>query len=354
MRQVFPKNLQGGQPHRNRHVALAAADDNGKDAGALVLWGLRMRVVVVMSTFRGERFIAEQLRSILEQLPEDGRLLVRDDGSDDATVERVAAFNDSRVSLERGPNLGFARSFFSLLASVPDDADMVMLADQDDVWLPGKIDRAAAQLAGRADPVLYCSRLRLVDESLRPMGVSSPWPRGPSFSNALAENIVTGCTVALNRAALELVLRLGNPQRIHFHDWWMYLVVSAFGTVIADPVPTVLYRQHGANVVGRGAGARRYLVNLRFVRRKSWVHIMFNQIQNFRAVHGAALSPPQRHLLDAVFNPQSAGAIARLVLSPRRYRQTLLDDILLRLLVVGEFLSGRGLLPAEARSSNPA
>jgi glycosyltransferase involved in cell wall biosynthesis len=313
-----------------------------------------MRVVVVMSTYRGEQFISEQVRSILEQLPADGLLLVRDDGSDDGTVDRLKAIRDPRIRVDSGPNLGFVRSFFALLASIPQDAQVAMLSDQDDVWLPGKIDRAVQQLRGRADPVLYCSRLQMVDESLRPLGLSLGWPRGASFANALAENIVTGCTVALNRPALDLVLRLGNPLRIHFHDWWMYLVISAFGTVITDPQPTVLYRQHGGNVVGRGAGARRYLVNLRFVRRTSWVHIMFNQIENFRATHGAALTPPQRELLEKVFNPASRAAIARLVLWPRRYRQTLLDDILLRMLVAGEFLLGRGLLPVDSRSSNPA
>lgn len=299
-----------------------------------------------MSTYQGERFVAEQVHSILGQLPPDGRLFVRDDGSTDRTTERIESLADPRISLVRGPNIGFARSFFALLEMLPADADLVMLSDQDDVWLPGRIDRAAQQVCDREGPTLYCSRLELVDEALRPLGISSAWPRGPSFANALAENIVTGCTVALNRAALQLVLRLGDPAAIHFHDWWMYLVISAFGTVIADPVPTVLYRQHGGNVVGRGSGARRYLVNLQFIRRKSWVHIMFSQIENFRAVHADRLAPEQRQLLDRVFDPRSAAAVARLVLMPRRYRQAFVDDVLLRILVLAEVALGRGLLPA--------
>jgi len=313
-----------------------------------------MGVVVVMSTYRGERFVEEQIASILQQLPEDGRLLVRDDGSGDETADRVLAIEDPRITLTRGSNLGFARSFFTLLALVPADADVVMLADQDDVWLPGKIDRAATAVRAQAGPALYCSRQHLVDEDLRPVAESAHWPRGASFRNALAENIVTGCTVALNRPGLDLVLRLGDVNRIHFHDWWMYLVVSAFGTVIADPQPSMLYRQHGGNVVGRGAGVRRYLVNLRFVKQRSWVHILFNQIENFRSVHYAALAAPQRELLDRFFNPSSPAAIARLVFWPRRYRQTVLDDILLRILVVAEAVFGRGLLPAARGDDTPA
>jgi glycosyltransferase involved in cell wall biosynthesis len=298
-----------------------------------------------MSTYQGERFVAEQVRSILEQLPAQGRLHVRDDGSTDRTIERIEAIGDPRISLSRGSNIGFARSFFALLEMVHADADLVMLSDQDDVWMPGRVDRAAQHVRHSAGPTLYCSRLELVDEALRPLGVSSSWPRGPSFANALAENIVTGCTVAMNRAAVQLVLRLGDAGAIHFHDWWMYLVISAFGTVIADPIPTVLYRQHGGNVVGRGSGVRRYLVNLRFIRRRSWVHIMYSQIENFREVHADRLTPEQRDLLDRVFNPRSAAAVARLVLLPRRFRQALADDVLLRILVLSELALGRGLLP---------
>jgi glycosyltransferase involved in cell wall biosynthesis len=308
-----------------------------------------MRVAVLMSTYQGERFVDEQVRSILDQLPADGWLLVRDDGSRDATVQRVRSFADPRIHIVEGANIGFAASFFALMAGVPAEAGCIMLADQDDVWLPGKIARACAALQDGGKPTLYFSRLQLVDEALRPLGLTAAWPRGPSFSNALAENIVTGCTIGLNRAALQLVLQLGDARLLRFHDWWIYLVVSAFGQVIADPQPTMLYRQHGRNVLGRGAGWRRYLVNLRYLRRNSWVHIMFSQLQNFCAVHGAALQPAQRALIERYFDPGKPAAIGRLLLTPRRFRQRLLDDVLLRLLVLWEIVGGRGLLPS-ARS----
>lgn len=304
-----------------------------------------MRVVVVMSTYCGERFVREQVASILAQLPPDGLLLVRDDGSTDGTVGCVRSFRDARIRLEEGSNVGFACSFLTLLARVPTDAEVVMLADQDDVWLPGKIDRACRSIAGRSGPALYFSRLQLVDEALQPLGLTANWPRGPSFANALTENIVTGCTVALNRPALQLVLKVGDPAHVRFHDWWIYLVVSAFGDVIADPTPTILYRQHGRNVLGRGAGWRRYLVNLRFLRHTSWVHIMFGQLQVFRRVFDEALAPRQRELLDRYFDPRDPAAVRRLLVAPRRFRQTLVDEVLLRLMLAWEITAGRGLLP---------
>lgn len=304
-----------------------------------------MRVVVLMSTYQGEHYVREQIASILAQLPAEGRLMIRDDGSADATGTLIESIEDARISFVRGQNIGFARSFLALLADAPQDAEMFMFSDQDDVWLPTKIDRAWRVLRDASGPTLYFSRLRLVDEFLRPMGDSPRPARGPSFENALAENIVTGCTIALNPAARTLVLATGDQRRIYFHDWWMYLVVSAFGKVVMDDEPTLLYRQHGNNVVGRGIGARRYLRNLSFVRRKSWVHIMFSQIENFRAVHGKSLAPSRRRLLESRFDPRRPSSVARLILVPARHRQRLLDEVLLRLLISWEIISGRGLLP---------
>lgn len=309
-----------------------------------------MRVAVVMSTYNGEAYLEEQVRSILGQLPAEGWLLVRDDGSRDGTVRMLQALADPRVRIILGENLGCARSFLTLLSWVPAEAEMIMLSDQDDVWLPGKIRRAWDKLSQVEGPALYCSRQRLVDAQLRPISCSAPWPRGASFPNALAENIVTGCTAALNAAALRLVTRCGDAARIQFHDWWMYLVLSAFGTVVTDPEPTLLYRQHGRNVIGRGPGWRVYLVNLRFVFRRSWVHIMYSQIQNFRAVHGAALAPEQRRLVEDYFDPCRAASVLRLLLVPRRFRQKLVDELLLRLLIVAEVITGRGLVPPPAPS----
>jgi len=304
-----------------------------------------VNVVVLMSTWQGERLVQEQLRSILDQLPVGGRVIIRDDGSTDGTVARIQALGDPRIAVVCGPNVGFVRSFFKLLDIAPDDADLIMLSDQDDVWLPNKIDRAATHLAPMRDkPALYCSRLRLVDERLLPIGLSPIWERPPSFRNALTENIVTGCTCAINRAALPLARQYGDPGRIYFHDWWLYLVIAAFGQVIVDREPTILYRQHGANAIGMGSGAGRYLAILRFLRKKNWIHIMYEQIENFRAVHGAQLQAEDRRLLDSYFDCHRPFTAMRLLLTPVRFRQSLVGDVLLRLLLLGSWITGRGFL----------
>ena len=288
----------------------------------------------------------EQIASILSQLSSTGRLLIRDDGSTDETVCYIKSFNDPRISLSCGKNVGFVKSFLTLITTAPDDADMIMLSDQDDIWLPEKIERAWNVIKNSGDtPTLYCSRLQLVNSELQPIGLSPSWPRTPSFENALTENIVTGCTAALNPAAVKLVGRFGDSKKIYFHDWWLYLVVSCYGIVIVDPVATILYRQHGKNMIGMQHGLKRYWTILRFLRKTNWIHIMFNQIENLNLAHGQIIPFHQKLLLKEKFNPHNWKSIVRLIFQPKRLRQTILSDILFRGILILDIITGRGLLP---------
>lgn len=295
------------------------------------------RVVVLMSTYNGERYIAEQLRSILCQLPERGMVLLRDDGSTDGTLEAVASLADERIQVQRGDNLGFGASFLTLLAQVPDDAGLVMFSDQDDVWLPGKIERAGTALARCGDrPALYGSAQMLVDEELRPLGPTAPWPAGASFRGALTENIITGCTAALNAPAVRLLKQAGAAPNVRFHDWWCYLVISAFGQVIFDNQPSLLYRQHGRNHIGHGAGwwgRQRQIV--RFLMHNDWVGILLAQAQALDTHYGAQLHTEARDLMDRCFERLDAGWLPswKLVFSPQRWRQRKRDELPLRLLL---------------------
>lgn len=300
-------------------------------------------VVVLMSTYNGERFIEAQVRSILEQLPQDGRLLVRDDGSRDRTVELIHRLADARIKVICGVNLGFAKSFLTLLQQAPADAEMVMFSDQDDVWFPHKIERAWRRLKTiPAGPALYCSAQMLADEKLNPLEPTPAWPRPPSFIGALAENIVTGCTAALNPEAANLLREGGVPEQVHFHDWWMYLVIAAFGTVVVDDEPTLLYRQHGGNLIGRGAGWwGRHRQILRFLLKNDWVGIMLGQIAELQTNYGKQLRPDQQLLLTHHFEVRNSKARSkwRTVFGGTRWRQTLGNEILFRFLLASKKIS---------------
>ncbi len=297
-----------------------------------------MRVVVLMSTYNGERFVAEQVKSILEQLPPEGLLIVRDDGSRDATVERIESFNDPKIKVIRGENIGFARSFLTLLQWTPENAEMIMFSDQDDVWLPFKIQRAWAVISDATKvPVLYCSAQTLVDENLRHLQVTPPWPREPSFKGAISENIVTGCTAALSSTAAAILKKAGVPAEVKFHDWWAYLVVSAFGKVVVDETPTILYRQHGGNLIGRGSGwFGRQAQIIRFLLKNDWVAIMLGQINELERNFGEQLSSQHKIIVQRYFSISDSAAHVRwrLIFGLTRWRQTLLNELLFRMLLI--------------------
>lgn len=294
-----------------------------------------MKIVVLMSTYNGEKYLPEQLESILDQLPNDGEVLIRDDGSSDSTLSILERVADPRVKIMAGENVGFCRSFFALIDAAPAEADLLFFSDQDDVWLPDKVERVVKAIGEMSEtPAVYCGRTRLVDTELRPLGLSPTYSRGPSFECALAENIVTGCASAFNARARSLIARHGNLDLVQFHDWWAYLVISAFGNIVVDDIPTVLYRQHGNNVIGMGRGWRRAFSVLRFLIKQDWVQIMFSQAENFQRTHGSQLSERQRRYVNRYFNRADRLCVLRLIFAPRRFRQTLIDDILLRFLVL--------------------
>lgn len=198
------------------------------------------------------------------------RLIASDDGSDDATKPVIAGFSARHpgrdIALIDGPRRGFAQNFLYLLRAAGPDTPFAALSDQDDIWLPGKLTRGLAALSGipKAEPALYCGRTLVCDAALNPVGLSPLFARPPGFRNALVQSIAGGNTMILNRAALTLAQQASRePDEIVSHDWWLYQIVAgAGGRVIYDPEPQVLYRQHGANLVGANRSARARLKRL--------------------------------------------------------------------------------------------
>ena len=224
-------------------------------------------IAVLLALRDGAATLGDQLASIAAQSHRGWRLIVSDDGSGDdgpAIAARFAETVPQAVEIRAGPGQGFARNFLSLIAAAGPGIPYAALADQDDVWLPEKLARGRAALAGAgAGPALYTAGAWIWDPA-RDTRRRAPRPaRPPGFRNALIENIAPGNTILLNRAALDLA-QAAAPMAmdIAYHDWWLYqLVTGAGGTVIVDGEPVLLYRQHGASVLGsghrRGASARR-------------------------------------------------------------------------------------------------
>lgn len=214
-------------------------------------------VAILLSTYNGACFLQAQLNSFLAQTHENWVLHWRDDGSTDETLRIMRDFT-AKIGADRciqspssGPHLGAARSFLALLSETL-GAETVAFADQDDVWLPEKLDCALSMLvpAGEAQ-ALYCARQYLVDEDLGGAKLSALHNKTAGFPACLTQNIANGNTLVMNAAAAALVAAAGYPPG-SVHDWWSYIVVAACGgTILFDEQPQVLYRLHKHNLIGR-------------------------------------------------------------------------------------------------------
>lgn len=230
------------------------------------------RVAILLSTYQGERYLTPQLHSLLSQTHQDWVLYWRDDGSTDGTPglmrDFMARLEAGRaIALADNGRLGTTESFIRLLRRAHADGNpLVAFADQDDVWLPEKLARGVRALASVTEPLpaLYFARQVLVDAGLRRIALSFRLRRPPGFPACLTQNLATGCTVLMNRAAMALVAG-STPPPGSLHDWWSYIMVSAHGgPLLADPEPTVLYRQHESNAIGAPNGlVRRAIAALR-------------------------------------------------------------------------------------------
>jgi glycosyltransferase involved in cell wall biosynthesis len=192
------------------------------------------------------------------------KILVRDDGSVDSTLDIIQRYQskyNGSISLYKGKNLGAKGSFFELIKYAFEkeiDYDYFSFCDQDDVWKQNKLFQAVSLLKevgydNKEEPLMYCSITQMVDKDLSPLATWPEAPRKPlTMYNAMVENVAVGCTTVINRSTLLLIVNHLplNQDHVIMHDWWIYLCVSAFGRIIFDEKPNVLYRQHNSNLLG--------------------------------------------------------------------------------------------------------
>ncbi len=219
-------------------------------------------MAVLLATLDGARFLPAQLQSLAAQSWPDIDIWASDDGSGDQTLQMLeqtrAGWTKGAMHLLQGPHTGIAAdNFRQLLIEVAAGYDYLAFCDQDDIWLPEKLEQAIADIAG-ADagrPALRCSRTRLIDERGGELGLSVHFRKAPDFRNALVQSIAGGNTMVLNRAAAELLKLSCARTSFVSHDWWAYQIISgAGGQVIYSATPDTLYRQHDNNVVGSNLG----------------------------------------------------------------------------------------------------
>jgi glycosyltransferase involved in cell wall biosynthesis len=293
-------------------------------------------VEVLLSTYNGERYLRQQLESVWSQGYPDVALSVRDDGSSDGTLALLDGLLSGRphAKLVMGAHLGAAQSFMSLLRSVSTASSYAAFCDQDDVWAPDKLAVAVGALEDLDEPgrpALYCSAVTLVREDLTEVKVHRRCTRGPSFDNALVENIATGCTIVVNRPAIDLLARC-RPEHLLMHDAWCYLVVAGCGEVVYDRIPHVLYRLHQANTVGVGTTLwSEWSGRVRRQLDQGKERVLTAQAKEVGRLYGPELRPGAARSLQAFLSSQSSLTTRlRYAVSGGAHRQRLVDDLVYR------------------------
>ena len=219
-----------------------------------------MTIEILLATYNGECYLREQLNSILNQDYTDWIIRACDDASTDHTYEILLEykkkFPDKFIIEKRQTGFGSAKLNFAHLIK-ESVCDYVMCCDQDDVWLPNKISLTLQAMKENEKvelPILVHTDLKVVDANLNVLSDSffehSNYNQKPQYKDLLIQNHVTGCTMMMNRALVDLVNLQEEYDDILMHDWLAAIVAAGFGKVTFVDCPTMLYRQHAVNSVG--------------------------------------------------------------------------------------------------------
>ena len=218
-------------------------------------------VDILLATYNGEKYLREQLDSLLSQTYKDIRIIIHDDGSYDGTVNVIKEYRDSFrskiVYIEDEVSFGDPGRNFAFLLGLS-KGDYVMFCDQDDVWDKDKVRlmlgamKAAEKKYDNTLPLVVFSDYEVVDENLNPLDVNEKnlevAKHYTTFNRLIVQNYVTGCTMIINRRAADMFGEY--DERMDMHDWWIALYTSAIGKVVHFPKKLMLYRQHSGNEVG--------------------------------------------------------------------------------------------------------
>jgi len=280
-----------------------------------------------MATYNGEKYIGEQLESLLAQTYTDWQLIVRDDCSSDKTMDILRSYQQKypqkiQVIKAETPSGGAAQNFFKLLDYV--ENDYVMFCDQDDVWLPNKIALTMERMQesegryGRDMPILVHTDLWVVDENLQTLNPSffamaKMNPLKNTLNDLLVTNTVSGCTMMINKALLNQTV---IPSRdALMHDSWIALVAQLFGEIVTLRKATLRYRQHGNNSCGvKSVNTMSYysekLGNLEKVHKG--LVAQYRNAGEFKRVYGDKMTKEQIEMLDCYSRFDSMNIFQRL------------------------------------------
>lgn len=282
-------------------------------------------VCILLATYNGYAYIRQMIDSILSQDYPHIRLVLSDDGSADGTQsvleEYAESYPETVVLYKSGQRFGNAGKHFMHLLGQYYDAPYVMFCDQDDVWHEDKVSRTLKKMQELENkevvPAMVHTDLRVVDSELQEVN-SSFWEHSNldgsrlAINQLLVQNVVTGCTMMINRPLAELACR-DVPDEMIMHDWWLALLASACGRTDYLPEATVDYRQHGNNAVGaKDVRSKEYLwYRLRSQSMRNALIANAKQAESFVNCYGDRLKKEDITTIRAFIKAQSANIIER-------------------------------------------
>lgn len=295
---------------------------------------MEKKVAVVMSTYNGAKYIKEQIDSILNQTYKNIELVIRDDGSSDNTVKIIESYQKkyANIKLITGKNLGFIKSFFELLRLV--EADYYSYADQDDVWMPNKIELAVEELNKLDDskPNLSFGNSDYYDENMNLINEGEKH-RKYSFIMALFACVTQGMTMTINKTTRDLIVK-NPPKTCFFHDWWTYLICVGMGNIAYSDVTTVKYRRMKTNATVEGQGyCRLFIWRIKNLLMNDGIKDIKRQMINYKKTYYNELSDENKKVLD-LFSEQKYHFFKALkkTFYPKKLRVRFVDDLMLRIL----------------------
>ncbi len=220
---------------------------------------------ILLSTYQGEKYLSQQLNSLFKQTLQNFHIIVRDDGSSDGTCDILLSYQkqypEKITLLPSNKNLGVIQSFATLIQHA--QTPYIFFCDQDDVWLPEKIEKTWKKMQdmekqyGKETPLLIHTDLQVVDDQLRIISpsfwqyIATPPQERNTLAPLLSQNSVTGCATMINRPLQQHVRHI--PSAALMHDHWLALVAAGLGAIGYLKEPTILYRQHNNNQIGAKA-----------------------------------------------------------------------------------------------------
>ncbi|RDU24429.1 glycosyltransferase family 2 protein [Anaerosacchariphilus polymeriproducens] len=291
-----------------------------------------MLVNILLSTYNGEKYLLEQLESINRQTYPNIHLYIRDDGSSDGTLSILENFSSKYpISIMKGQNIGFMKSFFELL-SIADSGDYWAFCDQDDVWLPHKISLSVDWLKKQNNqiPLLFQSAYEIVDENLIHKQDYLPPNYNIDFRRSITENWYSGFSCVINNVSRDLLLK-GKPDNIDYHDWWMEMIAKAFGISYFDSTISAQYRRSSES-----------LTRISFSKKIKWFFENFKKESDirqraleFERIFFRDLSLEHRTIL-SLFTKERYQLLTSLKKAcyPKRWRPDFASEISMRLLML--------------------